>query len=264
MGSRGTGGFSLEEVGPGGFAEAYALLDAEFGARGELERPEALRGAIQRGEAERDGFSSRYHLLLARDAEGRAAGVRDAWVVERGGVCVVYLAHTLVLPPYRRSGLAERLRAAPVELARRRWPHASDLLVAAEMEFPDPAEEATLVRLVSYGRAGYAAIPPDVLPYAQPDFRDPARIDVPRPVPLLAVVRRPDAAESTSMPARLAAAYVEHLYAAFATHCDPAHLAGPRDRALGALAASGLDPVPLVALPRSVEEARGWAGRLVR
>lgn len=257
--SRGDGGtFTVQEVGPVGFAEAYAWLDAEFGARGELERAEALRAAIRRGEATRDGFTLRYHLLLARDPEGRAAGVRDAWIVERGGVCVVYLAHTLVLPPYRRSGLAERLRAAPVEIARRRWPGA-ETLVAAEMEYPNAAEEATLVRLVSYGRAGFAAIPPAVLPYAQPDFRDPAVVDVPRPVPLLAVVRRPDAPEATSLPARLAAAYVEHLYAAFATHCEPAHLERPRARALGALTASGLDPVPLVPLPRTLEEARGWA-----
>src|SRR5207249_3905617 len=71
------------------------------------------------------------------------AGVRDCHVtvdVARRE-CIVYLAHTLVMPAFRRGGLPTLFRAAPLTLARRAIAapglHSADTLLPAEMEPPD-------------------------------------------------------------------------------------------------------------------------------
>src|SRR5262249_39741076 len=104
------------------FDEAYAVLDAEFGVRGELERRSVVAGWLTRGAAQLEmhgptgetrPLSWRYHLLVARDASsGAIAGVRDCHVTVEvaRGTGVVYLAHTIVLPAYRRGGLASLFR----------------------------------------------------------------------------------------------------------------------------------------------------------
>lgn len=244
------------------FADAYGALQAEFAPRREIERREVVERWL-RGEVQ-CGLPWRYYLLAARDDSGALAGARDCHVtvdVERGQ-CVVYLAHTLVLPSHRRTGLATLLRAAPIVLGRRALaelaPDAAtaELLLAAEMEPYDPSAADTAVRLVAYGRAGFAALSQRALPYCQPDFRDPAVIDAtggPQPVPLLAVVRRLGLEREGSLPRALAAAYVRHLYEVFATHCAPQHLEGPRAHALDALAEADAD-VPLLPLPMSTAD----------
>ncbi|MSP25957.1 MAG: hypothetical protein EXR75_12520 [Myxococcales bacterium] len=204
-----------------------------------------------------------YDLLVARDEHGGLAGVRDAHVTidREKRECVVYLAHTLVLPAFRRGGLASLFRAAPITLARRAIARAGldrgacDLLIAAEMEPGDPDDRATLVRLIAYGRAGFAVVPPSLLPYCQPDFRDLARTNAAaRPLPLLAVVRWLGHA-GQALPARLAESYARHLYAVFATHCRPAELARPLAHALECLRGAPRDSVPLLPLPTSLDDA---------
>jgi GNAT superfamily N-acetyltransferase len=240
--------YTVEQVrGGAGFDEAYALLDAEFGPRGELERRSVLAAWAADGERTVGELRARYLLLVARDAGGAVAGVRDCYVTcdDARRLCVVYLAHVLVLPPYRRSGLARLLRDAPVEGARAFMAPGSDLVLAAEMEPPDERPESR-VRLLAYGRDAFAAIPWEVLPYHQPDFRDLDALDAePAPLPLLLVVKHVGHEARGWLPMPLAAACVEHLYAVFSTHCRPGDLDAPRRRALDALAASGLERVPL-------------------
>lgn len=238
------------------FAEAYAALAAEFAPRGELER----RAVVERWLDDADGADRTYHLLVARDAHGALAGVRDCHVVldRDAAIVVVYLAHVLVLPPYRRSGLSRLLREAPIAIARRIVGGIgidAEILLAAEMEHPSADDEASLVRLVAYGKDGFSAISPAALPYAQPDFRDLAlREREPVPIPLLAVVRWLGHEGAASLPVRLARAFVSHLHAVFATHVAPDHLADLRARALDALDASGAVEVPLVPLPRATDD----------
>jgi 4-aminobutyrate aminotransferase/(S)-3-amino-2-methylpropionate transaminase len=246
--------FRVEPVGPGPeFDEAFELLWEQFGRNGELERRAVLEAFI--AEPERlvaGGYRVRYRMLAARDADGALAGVRDCHVIldPTGRVCVIYLAHILVLPPYRRTGLAEMLRLAPLALA----PPADDVLLAAEMEWADPDAPETLVRMMAYGRAGFAAVPPRVLPDCQPDFRDPSVIgERPAPLPLLSVVRWVGH-EGQPVPTRLVAAYVEHRYAVFGTHCRAADLVAPHRHALETLAASGLAEVPLLPLPSGPDD----------
>ncbi|MDB4938556.1 MAG: hypothetical protein JWP87_5528 [Labilithrix sp.] len=252
------------------FTEAYGALDAEFGPRGELERREVVARWIDRGadperEGERKGnLRRRYHLLVAKDESGALAGVRDCHVVlePAARIAVVYLAHSLVLPPFRRTGLGARFRSEPIVLATRALADAGmdassgDLLLAAEMEPAVPEDPASAVRLAAYAKDGFAAIAPAALPYCQPDFRDLDRAadPVPRPIPLLAIVRWVGHEGAASLPKRLARAFVSHLYAAFATHVRAAHLAALSARSMSALDAFESDEVPLLPLPRTTDD----------
>jgi hypothetical protein len=246
------------------FGEAYGALAAEFAPRGELERREVVvRWLDEAVPVGGERLTRSYHLLVARDAGGAFAGVRDCHVVldRKEGVAVVYLAHTLVLAPYRRSGLGALFRSAPIGIARRvlgeagEDPQAVDLLLAAEMEPASLEDEASLVRLTAYGKDGFAAISPAVLPYCQPDFRGIVdTLDEPRPIPLLAVVRFLDHEGAASLPSRLARAFVTHLHAVFATHVPAEHLADLEARTLGVLDAVPTAEVPLLRLPRTLDD----------
>jgi GNAT superfamily N-acetyltransferase len=238
------------------FDHAYGALAAEFGPRGELERREVIARWL-------DAQSS-YHLLIARDEKGEMAAVRDCHVLidAAAKIAVVYLAHVLVLPPYRRTGLGALLRGAPIALARKALHRAGldaasvDILIAAEMEHPEPSDTASLVRLVVYGKEGFAAIDPAELPYFQPDFRDLRALPPgtrPSPVPLLAVVRWLGHEDATTIPARLGRAFVKQLYAVFGTHVPREHLAALEAETLGVLTRTrGESDLTLVPLPRVV------------
>jgi hypothetical protein len=239
--------WDLSEVGSSrdaSFDEAYGALAAEFGPRGELERRDVIVRWL-------DGQPRTYHLLVARDENGALAAVRDCHVIVTDGVAVVYLAHALVLPPYRRTGLGALLRRAPIAIAQREATPGADILLAAEMEHPRLSDEASVIRLCAYGKDGFAAIAPSALPYFQPDFRDLGPNDVPRPIPLVAVVRWLGHENAPTLPARLARAFVTHLYRVFRTHVRADHLAELEGGTLRALEAFGKDEVPLLPLPRT-------------
>ncbi len=244
------------------FEEAFGLLDAEFGSRGELERRAVIEGWLEdAGRGDEGGeLELTYHLLVARDAAGNIAGVRDCHLtVDRAARrAVLYLAHVLVLPGHRRRGVGRLLREAPLALLCDRLP-SGERLVAGEMEHPVASDPASLVRLVAYGRAGFRAIDPRALPYHQPDFRDPAQIATPAPVPLLVIVAWLDHEEARSLPRALAFAVLRHLYAVFATHCRAEHLAGPFAIARTALEAFVGDAVPLYPLPTSIDDEAALA-----
>ena len=184
---------------PAAFDAGYRLLDAQFGPMGEIERRDVLdrwfaAGTLSPPDAR---FEARYHMLLARDRDGRVAGVRDCFtsVDRRSPHVAVLLSHSLVLPPWRRSGVAAVLRAAPAVYARRDaaalgYPQA-DVTLLAEMEPVDPRDRDTIVRLLAYGRAGFRVVPPTLVPYAQPDFRDVDALGVRAvPIPMMLVVRQ--------------------------------------------------------------------------
>jgi len=246
------------------FDRAHALLAAEFGPRGELERREVLAGWVDEKQPVPAGRLQRqYHLLLARNEHGELCGVRDCHVIvdPESALAVVYLAHALVLPRYRRTGLGVLLREHPLSLAKRALEKISapaEVLLAAEMEPHDPADLSSMVRLIAYGKEGFRAIAPEYLPYAQPDFRDLGQPDsaLARPIPLLAVVRWVGRETAERLPGRLARAFVEHLYAVFATHVGTEQLGALKQRTLSVLDASPGSEVPLLALPQSTDDIR--------
>jgi hypothetical protein len=251
------------------FAGAFAALSSEFAPRGELERREVIDGWLDRPDARTIRTLTgvelvhEYHFITARDESGKLAGVRDCHVtVDREArVAVAYLAHALVMPQSRRSGLAALLRAAPVTIARRvvnatlAGAANIEILLAAEMEHPQSLALESVTRLVAYGRAGFRALSPRHFPYHQPDFRSlAAPATEPVPLPLLALVRSLGHDDDLDLPARLADAFATHLYAVFATHCDRLHLRTLLAFTSSTLAASGLQRLPLLRLPSSPDD----------
>ncbi|MFN7145763.1 MAG: hypothetical protein ACK4YP_18455, partial [Myxococcota bacterium] len=63
------------------FALGYGVLADAFGPTGEIEREETLRAWFTRGSlsAPDAPIGARYHLVLAFDADGALAGVRDGF-----------------------------------------------------------------------------------------------------------------------------------------------------------------------------------------
>lgn len=251
------------DVGPA-FEEAYGALADEFAARGELERREVitdrLRGPMHTSEP---AATVTYHLVAARDPDGRLAAVRDAFVCihDDEPLCLVFLSHTLVLPAYRRTGIAALMRALPVTLARRgltdagRGLEKSDVVLFAEMDPIHPTNRATVIRLLAYARSGFSAVPPTILPYCQPDFRyDSGSSAGPLPIPFIPVIRWLGHEERRLAPSRLIEASVRHVYAVYGLHTPQEHIESLREHALSTLAASRLVQIPLIALPRDVEE----------
>lgn len=204
------------------FDEAFGTLWAEFGESGEVEQAGVLaRRMMWNGHAMIDGCALRYRLLLLK-SQGRIAGVRDhtAILSETGDGVVVHLSHNLIMPEWRRTGLAGWLRALPILTARRllecqgRSPD-SPITLVGEMEHPDPSDAATQVRLRAYEKAGFLKVDPSVIPYLQPDFHTPDEIDDrggPRPIPLGLVIRRVGREDETEISAGAVRHIAESLY----------------------------------------------------
>jgi GNAT superfamily N-acetyltransferase len=226
------------------FALAYDRLWSEFGALGEMERRRVIEERLAWDPERPVGAAAlAYELLVLRRA-GAVAALRDHSAVvrldERGrprpGPVVVHLSHAFVEPSERGSGLAAWLRALPLAAARRvtraaGHPADAPVVLVAEMEPPDPARPARLPRLRSYERAGFRKLDPAAAAYAQPDFRELAPGETPRPIPLGLVLRRVGREHETEMPAAELAAVVEAIYAVYAVHVAAALLDPLREAA---------------------------------
>jgi hypothetical protein len=230
------------------FAPAYERLWAEFGPSGGMEQRAVLRARLAWDPRRPVGGAALLYELLVVRRGGAVAALRDHTAVvrldaagaPRPGPVVVHLSHALVEPAQRGSGLAAWLRALPLQAARRcaaaaGGSPAAPIVLAAEMDAPDPARPERARRLRSYGRAGFQTVDPSAAPYAQPDFRPPdvlARA-APRPLPLDLVVRRVGREGERSMPAAEVAAVVDAIYAVYGAHVpavalDPLRAAASR------------------------------------
>ena len=182
------------------FSQAFGALSAEFGDAGEMEQASVIARRMQwLPEQMINGASMQYALQLVT-RRGEFVAVRDHTVIilESEPGAVVHLSHNLVAPDWRRSGIAGWMRALPVATAMDsiqtlRLPSASPVTLVGEMEHFDPTRSATLVRLTAYEKAGFKMVDPELVSYLQPDFRDPAEIDIssgPQPLPLTLMLRR--------------------------------------------------------------------------
>jgi GNAT superfamily N-acetyltransferase len=181
------------------------------------------------------------------------AAVRDGFsaVDATSGRVVGFLSHSLVLPPWRRSGVASLLRAAPVAFARRHAASDAEITLVAEMEPIAPGREDTLIRHLAYGRAGFRVLDPTALPYAQPDFRELAGAPW-RPIPFLLLVRCVGREEDTEIAQDRAVAILDHLAAIHAPAVGDAQLAAIRAHATSRLPTG---PIRLLTPPGVAEDA---------
>ncbi len=231
-------------------------MDAFFGPRNEIERRDVLERWL-RDPIEMGDIRVRYHAFNWYDQDGSLAAVRDIFVATDvvDPICVVLLSHSYVLPAHRRGGVAALVRTVPATVARadvaeRGLPGDTPILLTAEMEPLDPAAEDSRVRLLSYGRAGFSAVHPEVLPYFQPDFRDVASLGVEaHHVPMAIVLRWLGHERATALPWLYAEAIVHHFKRIHSRALDKDDLWVASDHGLSGLRRWGRRDVPLLRIP---------------
>jgi GNAT superfamily N-acetyltransferase len=182
------------------FETAFGALWAEFGAAGEMEQAGVISERMKWHPSQMiDEAALLYAMqLITRDGEFVAVRDHTAILLENEPGAIVHLAHNLVAPAWRRSGIAGWLRALPVSTALEALVAASrpidaPITLVGEMEHFNPSHAATGIRLTAYEKAGYKMVDPELVDYWQPDFRDPQVIDQengPQPIPLCLMLRR--------------------------------------------------------------------------
>jgi GNAT superfamily N-acetyltransferase len=178
-----------------------------------------------------------YAMILALDPKNQVAAVRDYTAIvhtppERAAA-TVHLSHLWIHPDFRRSGLAGWMRAFPIEtartlLARARHALHAPITLVAEMDLPKVKDPASSIRLLAYEKAGYRKVDPRVMPYLQPDFREPAAIDASgtlQPIPMTPILRRVGHEAESFAPASEIRIVVRDLYAMYSDTFRPADMA---------------------------------------
>lgn len=237
------------------FDEAWLAMDGFFGPRNEIERRDVLERWLVEPITE-GAVQVRYHLLSWHDSAGNLAAVRDIFIATdvETAVCVVLLSHSYVLPAHRRGGVAALVRTSPATLARndlveRGLSADTPILLTAEMEPLDPRDEGTLVRLLSYGRAGFSVVYPAALPYFQPDFRELGEQDEATHVPMAIVLRWLGRERATELPVALGQAIVRHFQRIHSRALRAVHLESASMHGLSGLARWPSATVPLLRIP---------------
>jgi hypothetical protein len=204
------------------FETAYQALWDEFGAKGEMELRETLEARFKLTPL------MVYEMVLVRK-DGEMAAVRDHTIIPSAGEVVVHLSHNLVLPNFRRTGLAGWMRALPVVSARQLSP-GDFLTLAGEMEYDDGKDTDRAIRLKAYEKAGFLKIDPGAVRYFQPDFRAPAIIDQTggaRPLPFQLLVRRVGREDELTITGSEVRRTVQAIYRMYAAQFRPQDMAHP-------------------------------------
>jgi hypothetical protein len=168
-------------------------------------------------------------------SKGRLAAVRDHTAVAMENEVVVHLSHNLVLPEWRRTGLAGWMRALPVDTGRRcaeanGLAPVAPLVLVAEMEFFDPQDAGTGHRLKAYEKAGFKKADPRLVAYHQPDFRAPEQIDASGgaiPLPFQLLLRRVGREGEPTMSGKELRTVVSALRAVYAEQLRAEDMAHP-------------------------------------
>jgi len=180
-----------------------------------------------------------YSMILALDSQKNVAAVRDFSAIvplaPEPPRITLHLSHLWIHPTHRRTGLAGWMRALPLEtgrilLARSQYSPDAPITLAAEMELPDGKDEERNLRRLAYEKAGFLKVDPRVVPYLQPDFRDPIQIDAsgaPELIPMALILRRVGCENETSAPASFIRSIIHDLYTLYSKtfrSCDMAPL----------------------------------------
>ncbi len=242
-------GFRLHHVKGGDdpeFTRVYRVLDRAFGAQRELEGETVLARRLQWAQTPQpDGWFLRYGMVSVRTAQDDLAAVRDHSVIIPPPVAngaatpvVIHLSHVLVVPRWRRTGLAGWMRALPLSFAREGVFTATDtnreaaFTLVAEMEPANVETPARLGRLAAYEKAGFLAVDPARVKYFQPDFGTTPGITSPLPMSL--IIRRVGREQEKAVDGAEMRSLVTALYRLYAEGCraeDLAALAAEMDAA---------------------------------
>ena len=169
-----------------------------------------------------------YEMILVRK-DGEIAAVRDHTIIPSAGEVVVHLSHNLVMPKFRRTGLAGWMRALPVVSARQLSP-GDFVTLAGEMEYDDGKDTDRAIRLKAYEKAGFLKVDPSVVRYFQPDFRSPEIIDQTggaRPLPFQLLMRRVGREDERTITGAEVRRTVQAIYRMYAAQFRPEDMAHP-------------------------------------
>ena len=207
------------------FETAYKLLDEEFGAKGEMETRDVIISRMSWKPTQLlNGCGMLYNLMLLMLGD-ECVALRDHTAITRPDCdeVVVHLSHVLVVPKWRRKGLAPILRTIPVVTAHTcaaaiGRPEAPVTLFC-EMEPIDLTIPANKIRRTSYEQAAFTALGAG-LGYMQPDFRPFEAIDAdpagPKPIPFDILLRRVGMEEKINIMHERVVTNVELIYAMYA------------------------------------------------
>ncbi len=208
----------------------YEALHQYFGERGEMETLEVISDRLGwEPRAAVDGYFCRYEMVLLVDENERIIAVRDHSVIvpEPAGSdqkrnAVVHVSHLWIAPHERgrhRYFLNDDILLSTARELMREVGLEEDtpVLVAAEVEPPQPGHAERERRLDVFRALGYRPVAPDLVTYLQPDFRPPSLIDASgeQPLPLLLLVKqisrvRPDLISAAELRQLVACLY--HMY----------------------------------------------------
>ncbi len=212
------------------FEVAYDLFEAEFSHANEIETRATLMDRMS-WRLDQAGLAMSYELLVLKVA-GKIAAVRDHSAILSHGHVTVHLSHVLVLPDWRRMGLATVLRTLPVSFARRIASKCGvpevQITLFCEMDLSDPSCAANQIRRISYEKAGFLSIPTGH-GYFQPDFRATSLIhsdpDGAKPVELDLLFRRISREHETEINRAELVVHISHIYQMYSRNVAPEHMA---------------------------------------
>ncbi len=183
----------------------YEALYQYFGERGEMETLEVIKDRLSwNPEKVIDGYFCRYEMVLLVDEHERIIGVRDHSIIVPGRTAaeeqravVVHLSHILIAEEERgqhRYFLGDEilLRTARGLMRGAGLEDATPIVLAAEVDPPQPGNAERERRLNVFRALGYRPVAPDQVTYLQPDFRPPVLIAASgeQPVPLLLLIKQ--------------------------------------------------------------------------
>jgi GNAT superfamily N-acetyltransferase len=223
------------------FDQAYALLWKQFSPACEMETRKVIEHRLRHREHPEvpDDTTTFYEMALVV-SKGEPVAVRDHTVIlpadsPNASAAIVHLSHNLVLPAWRRSGVAAWMRAFPAASAReicRNLGRSGRVILTAEMEPMDPSVEARCVRLAAYEAAGFRKVDPVALTFWQPDFRSEEEISATgiEPIPLHLVLRFCDSDDLTEVRGSQLIEIIDALYKMYSRELPSENIAAARDR----------------------------------
>lgn len=256
--------YTIEHADDPLFDLAYQGLHEHFGAEGQIEERDVLARIVS-APIEHDGIRVAHPLLVMLDEDGGLAAASGRYVTYEptAGLVAGLDGSGFVAEPYRRLGIASISMPLLLDAGRHRLGATDEvqpltLLDVGDLGMVRADDWISIGRAVVWGKSGCAAIPPSVFPLTLVGMKNQEAPDeVAPPVPILAVLRGTNgsASQPASVPRASLHALARHLQAAHSWAAEGAGLETETARLHAAIEAAPEDPVALLPLPTSLEDA---------